>query len=105
MSLGLQPAGPVSEAIIAPSKMQLFVCLASQDHSATPAAAPAAGPALGDRRRLGRRRRRVRPARQVHSKVPMTADARPAGQGSTNYSGARRAVSCAQKITTALARM
>ncbi|XP_074397778.1 uncharacterized protein LOC106629338 isoform X2 [Zonotrichia albicollis] len=35
MSLGLQPAGPVSEAIIAPSKMQLFVCLASQDPSAS----------------------------------------------------------------------
>lgn len=105
MSLGLQPAEPVSEAILAPSKMQLFVCLASQDHFATPPAARPVCPAPAGRRLLGRRRRGASPARQVHSKAPVTTDARPAGQESTSYRGARRAVSCAQKTTTALAQM
>ncbi|OWK62418.1 hypothetical protein RLOC_00004302 [Lonchura striata] len=65
MSLGLQPAEPVSEAILAPSKMQLFVCLASQDHFATPAAARPVSPAPAGRRLLGRRRRAASPARQL----------------------------------------
>lgn len=105
MSLGLLPAEHVRKAILAPSKMQLFVCLACLDHFATPPAAQRVCLVPGDKRLFRRHRRSARLAPQVCSKVPVTTNASSAGQENTSYSGARRAVTCAQKITSALAQM
>lgn len=104
-SRGPQPAARARKVILAHSKMQLLVCLACLDRSATPPAARCVWPVLLGVRLHGRLLRSVHCAGQVRSKVWVMTPASPASQGNTNCSRARRAVTCVQRTTTALAQM
>ncbi|XP_019334328.1 uncharacterized protein LOC102565712 isoform X2 [Alligator mississippiensis] len=105
MSRGHQLAACVEKGILAPSKTQHFVFPVLVDHSATQPTAARAQFALVEKRQSVKLLKNVHLACQVCLKLLVTTNAKSARRENTNYKWARRAVTYAQKITTALAQM